>query len=79
MTLSLLVVTVISSLKQFRHAIFKMKDLEALNYFLGKGILQEARGVSLTQRTFAKVIIHEFNYETYFLSLLPLYSYETHP
>jgi len=47
-------------LKQFLDPQFKIKDLGALNYFLGMEVLQVIDGIVLAQRKFAQELIAEY-------------------
>ncbi|XP_028055571.1 uncharacterized protein LOC114259745 [Camellia sinensis] len=47
----------ISSLKQFLHRQFEMKDLGALSYFLGLEISQDSSGYFLTQAKYASDLL----------------------
>ena len=59
-------------MKQFLDHQFKIKDLGALNYFLGMEILQVYDGVVLTQRKFAKHLIQEYKCDSLPPSTCPL-------
>jgi len=51
----------ILALKQHLDQVFKIKDLGLVHYFLGIEILQVDEGLLLTQRKFAKELLHEFD------------------
>ena len=67
----------ISQLKHFLDQHFKIKDLGALNYFLGMEVLQVTDGIVLTQQKFAKELIAEYHCDTLPPATCPLPPHST--